>query len=178
MRNKSFSGIHARRVVAVFVAAFAACVLFSELAFAAAWNGIEPLKSRRADVERILGKPTKDQPGENGTLYFNVAGGKVTVAFVSAKFVATKKLSPSLEGTVLQVVLQHENSNETPESLGLAGKSDFTRDEAQGLTKYTNLKDGIVYTFMGGKLKTSYYVPAQDQWTKSQGGLRTVMDDE
>jgi len=168
MRNKSFSGNHARRVFAACVAAFAAFVLCSELASAANWNGIEPLKSRRADVERVLGQPTRNQPGETGILHFKVAGGNVTVAFVDARFVAAKRLSPDLEGTVRQVVLQHENSSDTPESMGLAEKSDFKRDEGQGVTKYTNLKEGIVYTFMGGRLKTTYFTPSQDQWTRAQ----------
>ncbi len=168
MRNKSFSGNHARRVFAASVAAFAAFVLCGQLVSAANWNGIEPLKSRRADVERVLGQPLKDQPGTNGTLHFKVAGGNVTIAFVDAKFVTAKRLSPDLEGTVRQVVLQHENSSDTPESMGLAEKSDFKRDEGQGVTKFTNLKEGIVYTFMGGRLKTTYFTPSNDQWSRAQ----------
>src|SRR5713226_9529446 len=83
----------------------------------AAWNGIEPFKSRRADVERVLGKPASEGP--EGLLHFNVAGGTVTVAFVGAGFVAGKGLRPELEGTVLQIILQHEKSSDTPESMGL-----------------------------------------------------------
>ncbi|HEY0546576.1 MAG TPA: hypothetical protein VGC91_14455 [Pyrinomonadaceae bacterium] len=165
MKNTSHSGNHARRVVA----AFAAFVMLSQAVSAADWNGIEPLKSRRADVERILGKPVTDQPGENGVLHFKVAGGMVTVAFVDARFVTTKRLAHDLEGTVRQVVLQHDNASDTPESMGLAAKSDFKRDDgAGGVTKFTNLKEGIVYTFIGGKLKTTYYTPSSDQWSRAQ----------
>lgn len=169
MNNTSLSGNHARRVVAACAVAFAAFVILSQAALAANWNSIEPLKSRRADVEKVLGQPIKDQPGENGVLHFNVAGGMVTVAFVDARFVAAKRLSPDLEGTVRQVVLQHENSSDTPESMGLASKSDFKRDDgSSGVTKFTNLKEGIVYTFIGGKLKTTYFTPSSDQWSKAQ----------
>lgn len=169
MKNNSLSGNHARRVVAACVVAFAACVMLSQSAWAASWNNIEPLKSRRADVEKILGQPVKDQPGENGVLHFKVAGGMVTIAFVDARFVTAKRLAPDLEGTVRQVVLQHENSSDTPESMGLTSKSDFKRDDgAGGVTKYTNLKEGIVYTFIGGKLKTTYFTPSSDQWTRAQ----------
>ncbi len=169
MNKKSLSGNHARRVVAACVVAFAAFVILSQGALAANWNSIEPLKSRRADVEKVLGQPLKDQPGENGVLHFKVAGGMVTVAFVDARFVATKRLSPDLEGTVRQVVLQHENSSDTPESMDLASKSDFKRDDGNsGVTKFTNLKEGIVYTFIGGKLKTTYFTPSSDQWSKAQ----------
>ena len=127
------------------------------------WNGIEPLKSRRADVERILGRPIVDQPGQDGTLHFKILGGKVTVVFVNARFVATKKLSPDLEGTVLQIVLQHENSSETPESMLLAGNSHFERQDTQGGTIFRNLKEGIAYTFFNGRLKTTRYSPSAKQ---------------
>lgn len=169
MRNKSLICNHARRAVATCVVSFAAFLLFSQSGFAGNWNGIEPLKSRRADVERILGQPIKAQPGQNGTLHFNVAGGNVTVAFVNAKFVEAKRLQPELEGTVLQVVLQHENSSDTPESMGLIEKSAFKREEGPDrVTKFSNLDDGIVYTFIGGRLKTTYFTPSKDQWSKAQ----------
>jgi hypothetical protein len=170
MSNTTFSGNHARRVVAACVASFAAFLLLSQSATAAGWHGIEPLKSRRADVERALGTPVKDQPGENGTLQFKVAGGMVTVGFVNAKFIASKKLSPELEGTVLQVVLQHENSSDTPESMALAEKSDFKREDSQGASVFTNQKEGIIYTFIGGRLRTTYYTPSAEQWGRAQRG--------
>ena len=169
MKNISPTGNHARRVVAACAVAFAALLMLSLNVSAANWNGIEPLKSRRADVEKILGQPIKDQPGENGVLHFKVAGGMVTVAFIDARFVTTKRLSPDLEGTVRQVVLQHDNASDTPESMGLGSKSDFKRDNGPGdVIKYTNLKEGIVYTFIGGKLKTTYFTPSSDQWSRAQ----------
>jgi hypothetical protein len=170
MTNNSILGNHARRVFAALVVVFAALVVSAEFASAGNWNGIEPLKSRRAEVEKALGPPLKNQPGATGALHFKVAGGTVAVAFVDARFVASKKLAPELEGTVLQVVLQHENSTDTPESMGLAEKSDFKRDEAQGVIKYTNLKDGMVYTFIGGRLKTTYFTPSSDQWSRARRG--------
>jgi hypothetical protein len=169
MRKQSYSGSHARRVVAVCVASFAAFLILSHDASAASWNGIEPLKSRRDDVERILGQPTTNQPGDGGTLHFKVAGGIATVVFVDARFVAAKKLSTKLEGTVRQIVLQHENSSDTAESMGLTSNKAFTREDGRSdVTKFSNLKEGIVYTFIGGKLKTSYFTPSTDQWTRAQ----------
>jgi hypothetical protein len=162
---------HARRVMATLSAIIAALVILSETATAVSWNSIEPLKSRRADVERVLGKPIAEKLGENGTLHFKVAGGTVTVAFIDARFVATKKLFPELEGTVRQIVLQHDNASDTPESLGLTTNSNFKHDEGSGgVTKYSNLKDGIVYTFVGGKLKTTYFTPSSTQWAHAQKG--------
>ena len=169
MKNLILFSFHVRRVIATLIVVFAALV-FSSSVRAAPWSGIEPLKSRRADVERLLGKPLKDQPGENGTLHFKVAGGSVKVAFISARFIATKKLFPELEGTVQQIVLQHENSSETPESLTIAGNSKFERQQGQGGVVYRNQKDGIAYTFIGGKLKTTYFTPSSEQWSRAQKG--------
>src|SRR4028118_936127 len=116
----------ARRALA-FVALFA-CLFAGnvQVTRAAEWHGLTPLKSRRADVERQLGKPLSAETS-SGALNFKVAGGIVTVTFVTAKFAQTKKLSPDVEGTVLLIVLQHENSSDTPESIGLVNKRGFTR---------------------------------------------------
>jgi hypothetical protein len=161
----------ARRVMASAGVVFAALLILSQATDAASWSGIEPLKSRRAEVERALGQPMQNQPGENGTLHFKVAGGTVTVAFIDARFVATKKLFPDLEGTVRQIVLQHDTSSDTPDSLGLTTNTNFKHDEGPGgVTKYSNLKDGIVYTFVGGKLKTTYFTPSSAQWSRAQKG--------
>lgn len=169
MKNPAFARVHARRVIASITIAIAATFIFSQFVQAASWSGIEPLKSRRADVERILGKPVADKPGNNGMLQFNVAGGVVTVAFIDARFVTAKKLQPELEGTVRQVLLQHTNSNETPESLNITKNSNFERqDGTGGMAVYRNLKDGIAYTFMSGKLKHTYFTPSQEEWTKAQ----------
>ncbi|HEX8844046.1 MAG TPA: hypothetical protein VF791_05355 [Pyrinomonadaceae bacterium] len=154
------------------VAALACLVILSQSAGASGWNGIEPLKSRRADVERILGKPLSDPIGETGTLHFKVNGGTVTVAFVNARFIANKKLSRELEGTVLQIVLQHENSSDTPESMNIAGKSNFEREATKDGNGeiYRNLKDGIVYTFINGKLRTTRFTPSATQLGRARRG--------
>ena len=150
------------------VAVLACLFVGGQTTRAADWRGIEPLKSRRADVERALGNPL---PGDtaSGALNFKVAGGMVTVTFVTAKFAQTKKLSPGVEGTVLLIVLQHENSSDTPESINLVKKSSFTREAKGGMTVYTNQKDGITYTFFNGRLKTTRYAPAADQLAGTQG---------
>ena len=170
MKNLNFFCSRVRRLSAFGVGfvALASLFILSQSAMAMDWNGIEPLKSRRADVERILGRPIADQPGQDGTLHFKVMGGKVTVAFVNARFVQTKKLSPELEGTVLQIVLQHENSSETPESMRLVDNSNFEREDRQGGTIFRNLKDGIAYTFFQGKLKTTRYSPSSRELGKAR----------
>jgi len=134
---------------------------FSETARAGTWYGIEPLKSRRADVLRILGQPIRES--SNGSLTFKVAGGTAFIVFVDGKFVASKKLHPDVEGTVLQIVLQHENSSNTPESMKLIKNHDFVRVEDQGVVVFRNLKEGIVYSFVEGKLRTTRYTFSESQ---------------
>jgi hypothetical protein len=170
MRNPNFFRSHARRVILSAVASLALLIILSQSAFAMSWNGIEPLKSRRADVERILGRPLVEQPGEDGTLHFKVNGGTVTIAFVSARFVATKKLDPRLEGTVLQVVLQHDSSTDTPESLTISSNSKFERQDTQGGSIFRNQKDGIVYTFVSGRLKTTRFTPSASELGRARKG--------
>ncbi|HYE12937.1 MAG TPA: hypothetical protein VD968_00685 [Pyrinomonadaceae bacterium] len=144
--------------------------LLAQPARAASWKGLEPFVSKRADVERVLGAPASDRVAENGTLHFNVSGGTVTVFFVTPKFVAAKKLSPSLEGTVLQIVLQHERATDTPESLNLVQNSAFER-QAKGPTEvYTNAKDGVIYTFIDSRLRTTRYSYSMEQLTRIQRG--------
>jgi hypothetical protein len=163
MKTLNFFCFRLRFMSACVGLVLAALFVISQSASAMEWNGIEPLKSRRADVEKRLGQPITQQPGEDGTLHFKVMGGKVTVTFVNARFVQTKKLSPEVEGTVLQIVLQHDNSSETPESMNLVGNSNFERQDTGDGTIFRNLRDGIAYTFFQGKLKTTRYSPTSKQ---------------
>ena len=130
-------------------------------AFASSWRGIEPLKTRRSEVLKILGTPTSE--AADGPLTFKVMGGTVTVYFVDQNLVRTKRLRADVGGTVLQIVLQHENSSDTPDSLGLLKNKTFTREDAKEAMIFRDLKDGIVYTFVNGKLKTTRYTFSEDQ---------------
>lgn len=134
---------------------------------AASWQGLEPFKSRRGDVLQALGKPLSDPFG--GPLTFKILGGTASVSFVDANFVRTKKLQPELEGTVLQIILQHERSSDTPDSMGLLKNRDFTREEAKDALIFRNLKEGVVYTFLNGKLKTTRYTFSENQIGRARG---------
>ncbi len=133
---------------------------------AASWNGIEPFKSRRVDVTKILGPPIGESA--EGAMRFNVMGGSVLISFVDEKFVASKKLRPELAGTVLEIVLQHEHSSDTPESLKLLTNHSFTRDETQSSLIFRNPKDGIAYTFQQGTLRTTRYTFADGQLARAR----------
>jgi hypothetical protein len=148
-------------VVTVFV-----CVGLATEVRAAAWNGIEPLKTRRDEVLKILGQPISESA--DGVLRFSVSGGSVQISFVDKKFVTTKKLMPELEGTVLQIVLQHEHSSDTAESMNLLKNRDYIRDDMRNISTFRNPKDGLVYTFIDGSLKTTRYTFADSQLGKAR----------
>jgi hypothetical protein len=143
-----------------------ALLAFSTTAHAGTWHGIEPLKSRRADVLKILGTPVS-ATGE-GPRTFKVMGGTVTIYFVDQNLVRAKRLRSDLAGTVLQIVLQHENSSDTPDSLGLAKNHSYTRDNEKEAVIFRNLKEGIVYTFVNDKLKTTRYTFSEDQISRAR----------
>ena len=133
---------------------------------AESWQGIEPFKSRRAEVLQKLGTPLSDSA--EGPLTFKILGGTVSVSFVDAKFVRAKKLRQDIQGTVLQIILQHENSSATPESMNLVKNKSFSHDETKQAVIYRNLKDGVVYTFVNGKLKTTRYTFSEDQISRAR----------
>jgi len=136
-------------------------------ALPASWNGIEPFKSRRADIERALGKPSGELA--NGSLRFTVNGGSALVSFVDAGFVTRKRLRAELVGTVLEIVLQHDASSDTAETMGLTKNRAFDHEEAQNVAIFRNLKEGIVYTFLEGKLRTSRFTFSADQIIRARG---------
>lgn len=128
---------------------------------AATWKGLEPFVSKRADVERAMGTPGREGP--NGSLNFAVMGGSVSVSFVDENFVKSKRLRADVVGTVLQIILQHENSSDTPESMNLVNNHDFVRDKTKAALIYRNLKEGIVYTFIDDRLHTTRYTFSEKQ---------------
>jgi hypothetical protein len=138
----------------------------AQTVFAASWNGIEPFKSTREDVIRILGKPIGEST--DGVLRFNVMGGTVQVSFVSDNFVKAKKLRPELVGTVLEIVLQHENSSDTPVTMKLMNNKAFVRDETKTTTIFRDVKDGLIYTFNDDKLKSTRYTFADSQLSRAR----------
>ena len=170
MSNRNFC--RARLRGAGLMLAAAAFVLLSSAvgARAATWKGLEPFVSKRADVERVLGAPASDRLAEDGTLEFNVAGGKVTVFFVTPKFVAAKRLPERYTDTVLQIVLQHEHATDTPESMNLVKNSAFEHRHDKGVDVYLEPKEGVAYTFVDSRLKTTRYSYSSQQLARMQRG--------
>ena len=169
MRNRIFRRAGAR-AVALSLAAALAVLLSAGIVRAATWKGLEPFVSKRADVERVLGVPLADRYNEDGTLEYGVAGGRVTVFFVTPKFVAAKKLPAHYEGTVLQIVLQHDRAQDTPESLNLVTNKAYKHTTGKGVDVYMDEKEGLIYTFVESHLKTTRYAYSADRLARIQRG--------
>jgi hypothetical protein len=153
--------ICSRRAIAVLILTILTWTGLARNVGAAPWNGIEPFKSRRDEVVKVLGKPIGES--SEGALRFAVSGGTVLVSFVSEKFITNKRLRPELAGTVLEIVLQHEHSSDTPESMNLMTNKDFVRDEVQNAAIFRSNKSGIVYTFVDGTLRTTRFTFSEAQ---------------
>ena len=153
-------------MTAILVVSVIACLGFATDVGAASWNGIEPLKTTRDQVLKIMGPPVSEST--DGVLRFNVSGGSVQISFVNEKFVVNKKLRPELAGAVLEIVLQHEHSSDTAESMKLSKNRDFIRDDARNISVFRNIKDGVVYTFMDGRLRTTRYTFADSQLSRAR----------
>lgn len=158
MRNHP---IRSGRAAAILIVSILAAASFARDARADSWNGIELFKSRRDDVVKILGQPISES--SEGALRFAVSGGTVLVSFVSEKFVTNKRLRPQLLGTVLEIVLQHEHSSDTPESMNLLKNKDFVRDDVENVSIFRSNKSGMVYTFVDGRLRTTRFTFSETQ---------------
>jgi hypothetical protein len=156
----------AKLFVRLSLVSFCAVILASSTVKAASWNGLEPLKTTRDEVIKKLGNPVSETT--DGIMRFNVMGGSVQVNFVSDQFVKAKRLRPDLVGTVLEIVLQHEHSSDTPETLKLKDNHSFVRDEAKGTIIFRNMKEGLIYTFIDGSLRSTRYTFADEQLTKAR----------
>jgi hypothetical protein len=169
MKNTVFRRAGARAIAFGFSAALVV-LLSAGAARAATWKGLEPFVSTRADVERALGVPAADRYSTDWSLEYEVAGGRVTIFFVTPKFIATKKLPAHYEGTVLQIVLQHQSAQDTPESMNLVTNKAYKREGAGGVEKYSDEKEGIFYTFVESRLKTTRYSYSMDRLSRIQRG--------
>ena len=163
-----------QNALAIVAAAFAVLMLAAQGARAATWKGLEPLVSKRADVERVLGPPTADRLAKDGTLQFAAPEGAATVFFVTPKFIAARKLPPRLEGTVLLILVQHTSSTATPGSMKLPANQDFERQVSGPTEIYTNPKDGVYHTFVESRLKTTRYSYSAERFTKLQDELKST----
>jgi hypothetical protein len=127
--------------------AILALAIFEQHLFAREWRGILPLKSTRADVERLLGKPNElgryEVNGETAAIIYS--DGPCQGLYRSLEKDNCKCLV--VKDAVLSIYVEPEQALKFS-SLGI-DKSKFSRTPivaGPGLFSYSNLSDGVVYT--------------------------------
>lgn len=128
-----------------------------------AWNGVIPLKSTRADVEKIFGKPNTDSVGTFAATY-QTASGRIFVLYSTGPC----SLKPSHGWNVPALVVISMSVYPTPEPDFEESKIDNTKfvkrpdPEILSEVAYTNEKDGVSVTVNSwDQVITSYrYFPA------------------
>ena len=116
-------------------------ILFCSVAQAKAWRGITPLKSTRADVERLLGKP-----GAHGRYQFKTERAYIDYAEGSCDKKDQRCECLVSEDTVLSISVTLEI--EMPFSKLHIDKSKYKKTKASNdpdLAVYENDEEGIIY---------------------------------
>ena len=121
--------------------------VFQQTVFAKEWHGIVPLKSTRADVERLLGKPNElglyELNGEAASMIYS--SGPCKGLYRSLEKANCRCLVP--KDTVLSIYVEPRQPQKFS-ALGIA-RSKFTRTaivSSADLFSYSDLNEGIVYT--------------------------------
>jgi hypothetical protein len=145
-----------------FVACFFLLVAAASVASAKAWRGIVPLHSTRADVERILGKPTRLD------YIYDLDEGTVRVMYVRQR---CEQGVPSgwgnwnvVKDTVIHVWVETDFSVRKLRVRNLEQYKWYTDDSLA--TYYRLPAQGLEYTVRNGKVLSITYGP-----TKKDEGL-------
>lgn len=111
------------------------------------WNGITPLKSTRADVEKILGQPDKSNKEKHAASY-STKWGRVFVLYSTGPC----SVKPSHGWDVPELTVIRVSVNPQPEpdfdesQINLNEFEKRPDPEILSSVSYTNEKDGIVIT--------------------------------
>lgn len=134
------------------------------------WNNLLPLRSTRADVEKLLGKP-KDNTCSFGCEY-ETAKEKIRVSYAHKKCDVAGWKVPA--DTVLSLtVSSKENSGKSFDELNL-NRNKFTVDIDDILSqKWTNAEEGLIYSLRPGiqlKFDSITYIPKKtDNYLRCDG---------
>lgn len=113
------------------------------------WNGITPIKSTRADVEKILGKPESSSVAKHAAVY-RTKDGEVFVLYSSGLCDVDSSHGWNLpELTVISISFNPDYPNPYKFSDLKIDRSKFKKSHDPGslhLVDYTNEADGIVLT--------------------------------
>ena len=121
---------------------FLALVVGATNVRAEAWRGIEPLKSTRADVERLLGEPT-----QHGRYQFDKERAYIDHAGTGPCASINQCLCNVPEGTVISIYVELEvEMSFSGLKLNKRNYTRVTSRRSPTIATYSNEKIGIIYT--------------------------------
>lgn len=137
------------------------CVAQSGTGFAQneGWRGIVPLRSTRADVERLLGPPAK--PEKYAEVY-DLEEEAIFIEYSSGPCRKERKGGYNVpSGTVVQLRISLRVKPRFSELQIDESKYEKNADpELPGLLHYVNREEGIAYQVQEGKVTSTNYFPA------------------
>lgn len=138
--------------------AFCLILCTSVLSYERGWRGIVPMRSTRADVEKLLGPSVEEGYG----VTYDLGNEAVTFEYSSGPCTKGKKNGWNVpENTVIRIRV---SSTEKPRFSDLKiDKKKFERIEDSELLDvlyYTNRAEGITYEVQDGVVTTVEYAPA------------------
>lgn len=150
------------KIVGYIILLAMAFLIWSAPVFAKSWRGITPLRSTRADVERLLGKP---EPGTQGV--FKTTNEVVRVTYARIECDYGWKVKPD---TVVSLMIQPQSPLKVTDLKLQTKKYEKRRDlNQQNVYYYISAKDGINYTVdEGPEVVTAieYYPTTRDNRMK------------
>lgn len=125
-------------VIGIFVALMISAINVQ----AEAWRGIVPLKSTRADVERLLGRP-----GEHGRYQFDKERAYIEYAGTGPCAKVNRCLCKVSEDTVISIYVELEvEMRFSGLNLDKKDYKKFISRQDRSIATYSNQEKGIIYT--------------------------------
>lgn len=125
------------------------------IAKAKAWRGIVPIKSTRADVERLLGLP-----GKHGRYQFDRERASIEYASAGPCHPVNGCLCFVSENTVISVYVELEvEMRFSTLKIDMKKYKKYISPQNPALASYSNDEEGIIYTVEEGDVTAIEYLP-------------------
>ena len=149
-------------------------LLFVGSIYAKSWRGIEPLKSTRSDVIKLLGNPTHLQ--WNYRDYFILENETVTFSWIDPTCAKKFPVQPDSEITSDDLVLSISVAQKTPiqlKELQLNDSVVYFADCFGGGCTFIDDKSGFMYHESKGEVTSHSYYPTNEEFKTWKEGHST-----
>jgi hypothetical protein len=136
------------------------------------WRGILPLHSTRADVEKLLGRPSSEPPAGNCACFYDLADQTVIFLYANGVCEQPEQGDGKVGGwnvardTVVEISIHFKRPRKLSEFKIEETRYQKTPDpEMSALTYYTDAGEGITLGVAGGieVLSITYFHSSKDQ---------------